>query len=73
MKRASRLVTPMAMGAGATAAGLAAVVVSEEQKTNNSNNHVALCEKQQGDSVMGMLGDIQTKVRFIVFCFCFGA
>lgn len=64
MKRASRLVTPMAMGAGATA--LAAVaVVSEDQRTNNNNNHVALCEKQQGDSVMGMLGDIQTKVESI--------
>lgn len=68
LKRASRLAAPAAFGAAA--GGMA--LLSDNNKNENVNNAnastagVAMCEGKKGDtSIMGMLGDIQSKVESV--------
>ena len=75
-RAASRYGTPIALGATA-AAGLAVVssttnTTSEDRQrrqlnvsSSNGNAGVAMCEKKD-ESVMGMLSEIQAKVRFFI-------
>ena len=79
-RAASRYGTPIALGATA-AAGLAVVssttnTTSEDRQrrqlnvsSSNGNAGVAMCEKKD-ESVMGMLSEIQAKVRFYFIYWC---
>ena len=73
LKRAARLATPAAAAAAAaTTVGVVVSMTSSEDDNNiimkSSSPAAALCDdKKEHESVMTMLGDIQSRVSF-VFC-----
>jgi hypothetical protein len=75
LKRAARLATPATAAAAATTVGVVVSMTSSEDVDNNNiimksrpTTTSALCDdKKEDESVMTMLGDIQSRVSF-VFC-----
>ncbi len=67
LKRASRYAVPAAAAAAGGVAGIAFANDKDYHVERRSvgNGNVALCEEKKKESVMGMLGDIQERVRFL--------
>ena len=67
LKRAARLAAPAAAAAAATTAGVVSMTSSngdDRLKQQQQVRGVALCDDKKDESVLSMLGDIQTRVSY---------